>query len=168
MDEFAQTRGVDDLFDDDIVPVTAQAEEVPVEEDPPASDAHTAEFVPPAGDAQPNNDHRSNATPSEYRKRGGFGRGRAAGERGRGRGRGLGRGGRGATAAVTRDAGQDKGEATSSPAPADDQEQPEKQNETTTAEDGEEGNQSKESGKSKVYAVKGDRSGTGGVKKVSA
>lgn len=165
MDEFAQTRGVDDLFDDDIVPVTAQAEEIPAEQDL-STDAYPAELVTPAVEAHPYNDNRNNAVPPEYRKRG-IGRGRAHGERGRGRGRGFGRGGRDAGAA-TRDMGQEKGETPApvpAPANAEDQEHTDEKNESTPP-NGEEDDLSKEPGKSKVYAVKGDRSGTGGVKKV--
>lgn len=208
MDEFAQTRGVDDLFDDDIVPVTATAEEV-VEEtatfefDPErAWETHPhpqleSQSQSPQTESQAQSqsqsqqksrgkglsasvyadapDDGSTVVVGEYRKRGG----------GRGRGRGRGRRGRG---------GRNSGGDNIVRVEGDEQEGVQKGTETENGEQQQEeaeqakspdaadqgtdaaagaveaddtsNNKSNEEKQEKVYAVRGDRSGTGGVRKV--
>ncbi|KAI9370058.1 hypothetical protein BJX61DRAFT_516923 [Aspergillus egyptiacus] len=149
LDEFAQTRGGDDLFDDEIIPVAAEAQPPPepqvIEE--AAATVVDAETTPATTEVPP-------------RSRGG--------ER-RGRGRGRGRGGRGAQNAGQRRsdgsrsqaedaaAGTESGngEEKSAETPADKGDQPSKEDTGTPA--AAEG--------PRVPAVRGDRSATGGVKK---
>ncbi|RAK94989.1 uncharacterized protein BO80DRAFT_450602 [Aspergillus ibericus CBS 121593] len=152
MDEFAQTRGGDDLFDDEIVPVPA-AEQKPVPE------VHEDPAPVPAveNDAQP---ARTDTPP---RSRGG--------ER-RGRGRGRGRGGRGSHNSGRRGDGPVKTKPAESPT-----ERGDKSAENSTPETPAEGEQtgkedttadSKQAAGAegpRVPAVRGDRSATGGLKK---
>lgn len=152
MDEFAQTRGADDLFDDEIVPVPAEEQpqpEVQVEEQPVAT-VDTATPSPPAD------------TPARPR----------GGEK-RSRGRGRGRGGRGGP----QNPGQRRPDATSRAKSVDSA----AQNESETAEESardtpdvaeQEDKSETAADKSaagaegpRVPAVRGDRSATGGVKK---
>ncbi|KAI9046220.1 uncharacterized protein KD926_004058 [Aspergillus affinis] len=157
-DEFAQTRGGDDLFDDEIIPVVAE------EQAPPAVPVaeETVEVAPIEPQAQP----ARVDTPS--RSRGGA----AGGER-RGRGRGKGRGRRG-----SRNSSQRRAEGpVSRPKSVDATSQPENNNveDSTPDASGEnaeqrsnnEDNNASAAGADapKVPAVRGDRSATGGIKK---
>ena len=154
IDEFAQTRGGDDLFDDEIVPVPA-AEQKPE----PAVHAEPAPIPVVESDAQP---ARTETSP---RSRGG--------ER-RGRGRGRGRGGRGSHNSGRRGDGVVKNKPAESAT-----EREEKSAEGSTPETPAEGDQtgkedttasdSKTAGAEgpRVPAVRGDRSATGGIKKVA-
>ncbi|KAJ5387886.1 hypothetical protein N7509_010427 [Penicillium cosmopolitanum] len=84
MDEFAQTRGADDLFDDEIIPVSAEEQQVQTEVVVP-------EEVAPAPQVQEESPRvEKTASPRGETPQ----RGRGS-ERGRGRGRGRGKGGRG-------------------------------------------------------------------------
>jgi hypothetical protein len=183
MDEFAQTRGVDDLFDDDIVPVTAQTEELPVEEEP--YEQHPQYVSEPTPSPQPpitpadgsapqtaaNRTGQDDGGIAQYRKRGN-GRGRASFvDRGRGRGRGFGRGGKSVEAPGNVAPSQPQpGTTASSDEPTKtEQANVENDNKSPPANSDEkdappEGND--KSKEPKVYAVRGDRSGTGGVRKV--
>lgn len=145
VDEFAQTRGADDLFDDEIIPISAEQQVQQVEDVPEAEQKVEA-------------DNAQDGTSASRRPRGAYHRG---GERGRGRGRG--RGGRG---------GRDGGPKNESGEKID---QGDKKDDGQTAEENKEqlakdsATPSKPSGRSdtpRVQAVRGDRSGTGGIKKV--
>ncbi|KAF9890201.1 hypothetical protein FE257_006113 [Aspergillus nanangensis] len=161
MDEFAQTRGADDLFDDEIVPVPAEEQpkpEIQVEEQPPIATVVDTEATPARVE-----------TPSR-------------GER-RGRGRGKGRGGR----RGSQNSGQRRAEGAGAGAAraksADSSAQPESQDpieETTrsvsdaaTEQEGkpEIPTEPKAAAAAaaaeaqRVPAVRGDRSATGGIKK---
>ncbi|PYI05474.1 hypothetical protein BO78DRAFT_387733 [Aspergillus sclerotiicarbonarius CBS 121057] len=146
MDEFAQTRGGDDLFDDEIVPVPA-AEQKPVPE------VHEEPAPAPVveNDAQP---ARTDTSP---RSRGG--------ER-RGRGRGRGRGGRGSHSSGRRGDGAVKNKPAESATEHED-----KSAEASTPETPAEGDQTAKEDTTaaaegpRVPAVRGDRSATGGIKK---
>lgn len=144
VDEFAQTRGADDLFDDEIIPISAEQQVQQVEDVPEA-------------EQKVEGDNAQDGTSASRRPRG-YHRG---GERGRGRGRG--RGGRG---------GRDGGPKNESGEKVD---QGDKKDDGQTAGESKEqpakdtATPSKPSGRSdtpRVQAVRGDRSGTGGIKKV--
>jgi hypothetical protein len=187
MDEFAQTRGVDDLFDDDIVPIAAQAEELFVEEEPYEQHPQYAP-EPPTPSPQPaiapsdtsapqvlpaNRTGQDDSGAAQHRRRGN-GRGRAGfvDRGGRGRGRGFGRGGKGVETpgnVASPQLSQTGAPATSDEPAKTEQENVENDNKTPPANSDEkdaspEGND--KSKEPKVYAVRGDRSGTGGVRKV--
>ncbi|KAE8368645.1 hypothetical protein BDV27DRAFT_36784 [Aspergillus caelatus] len=156
MDEFAQTRGGDDLFDDEIVPVAAEPEvppEVQALEENVASLSLETETPPPRTETPP-------------RSRGG--------ER-RGRGRGKGRGGRQGSQNPASRRGDGGSRAKSA---ADDAAQNEKSHEepakVVSAEATEQAKKedatsdskpSAEANGPRVPAVRGDRSATGGIKK---
>lgn len=173
MDEFAQTRGADDLFDDEIIPVSAEqqaqtevvvqeAEPVPPEE--PVVERAPVEKPPAREDAS----QRSRGT-----------------ERGRGRGRGRGGRGRGGRGGRVENATQHKasttaGEPKSERASVAVSEGEGAREETATPEKPQKGlkeqpSQSEEATADatangaeaqRVPAVRGDRSATGGVRKV--
>ena len=157
VDEFAQTRGADDLFDDEIIPVSAeeQAQTVTVEE--------------ATGDepAKRESDTQAKEGTSPPRSRGG--------ERGRGRGRG--RGGRGAKAFHDRGSARagthaknKSGEKAADGSGKEMDETAEGTQDDKSAEGKEkaesEGSTGKPSDGPRVQAVRGDRSGTGGIRKV--
>ncbi|KAJ9354031.1 hypothetical protein DTO027B9_4952 [Paecilomyces variotii] len=156
VDEFAQTRGADDLFDDEIIPVSAeeQAQTVTVEE------------ATEDGPAKRESDIQAKEGTSPPRFRGG--------ERGRGRGRG--RGGRGAKAFHDRGSARAETHAKNKPGEkaADGSgkeidETAEGTQDDKSAEGKEkaesEGSTGKPSDGPRVQAVRGDRSGTGGIRK---
>ncbi|KAL2832702.1 hypothetical protein BJY01DRAFT_253811 [Aspergillus pseudoustus] len=159
LDEFAQTRGADDLFDDEIIPVAVEEQQ----QQPPAQQ-YQQPPEPPAVDqagTAPALDRESTPARTETppRQRGGE-------RRGRGRGRG-GRGGRGAQTSGSRrsDAPNIKTEegATESE-PQNGEEKP------AEAPVGAEQPSSEDAAAApadapRVPAVRGDRSATGGVKK---
>ncbi|PWY76942.1 hypothetical protein BO70DRAFT_372284 [Aspergillus heteromorphus CBS 117.55] len=163
MDEFAQTRGGDDLFDDEIIPVPA-AEQQPqpeVHPDPPAP-AAVEKDVPPA---------RTDTPP---RSRGGEKRGRGRGGRGRGGRRGSHSSGRRGDGPVKNNKpvdsppeNDDKSAEGSSPAtptiPAAPVEAEQNGREDATESDPK---QAATAEGPRVPAVRGDRSATGGIKKV--
>lgn len=166
MDEFAQTRGADDLFDDEIIPVSAEEQqaqtEVVISEPEPIQQEETPvveKQPPPRGD-----------TPQRGR----------GGDRGRGRGQGRGKGGRGLQ--ESRWADPKRGESPRSKGSSKTPE-PEMNWKTETAtpdhphEEAKDQTGQGEEGKGEVIiangaepqrvpAVKGDRSATGGVRKV--
>lgn len=164
MDEFAQTRGDDDLFDDEIIPVSAEEQQAQTEVIP------EPELVPepehPVLEKQPS-PHEDISQP-----------GRA--DRARGRGRGRGKGGRGLQDSKFADpkraeSPRAKGTAkTPEPetkqetevAPAD--QHPEEAKDLPGQEEEAKGEVSVANGAEpqRVPAVKGDRSATGGVRKV--
>ncbi|KAL2012351.1 hypothetical protein VTN00DRAFT_5069 [Thermoascus crustaceus] len=162
IDEFAQTRGVDDLFDDEIIPVPAEQQQQQFED------------VRDSGQEKVEHDTQREDGDAPQRFRGG--------ERGRGRGRG--RGGRGGRASHDRGPnraetnlkskqGENVTEVTDKDADNAAQSQGDKTAEETKGKTGSEAttSPSKSSGASnghappRVQAVRGDRSGTGGIKK---
>jgi hypothetical protein len=158
MDEFAQTRGADDLFDDEIIPVSAeeqqaQTEVIAPEPEPAVQEVHvaeTAEKASPRGDAP-------------QRGRGG--------ERGRRRGRGKGRGGRESEQKRAESSPRKKNSNANANAnaPATAREpspKPEKADEVKETGSVEEGNGQDANSEQRVPAVRGDRSATGGTRKV--
>lgn len=178
MDEFAQTRGADDLFDDEIIPVSAEEQQAQVEvvvaaepepEPAPRQEETTIEKQPPTrGD-------------TSHRDRGGDrdrGRGRGRGQ-GQGQGRGKGRGLQDSRWADNKPA--EKSPRLKGPKTAKEPGTP-KQTEPTTPDkpkaglaeaagqdDEGQGEDSVSNGTEpqRVPAVRGDRSATGGVRKVS-
>ncbi|KAJ6126970.1 hypothetical protein N7523_002582 [Penicillium sp. IBT 18751x] len=162
MDEFAQTRGADDLFDDEIIPVSAEEQQVQNEVVAPEPESAPKEEVPVI-EKQP-----SPRGDTPQRGRGGE-RGRARGS-GRGRGQGKPRGGLQDSrfadpklAPTPRRKGPTK-----TPEPAATPEAkaslPEKPQEAAKEENGgDEENNGTEA--PRVPAVRGDRSATGGVRK---
>ncbi|KAJ5221324.1 uncharacterized protein N7469_010211 [Penicillium citrinum] len=167
MDEFAQTRGADDLFDDEIIPVSAEEQQV------------QPEVVVPEVEPAPQEEKAPVEKPSsprgETKQRG------RGGERGRGRGRGRTKGGRGGresqpaeqkrAESVPRKNGSAKTglegsrwataeESPEKPKEAEKEEQPaqDEDNKSEVA-----NNDSAEA--ARVPAVRGDRSATGGVRK---
>ncbi|KAL4983766.1 hypothetical protein BDW68DRAFT_194142 [Aspergillus falconensis] len=169
LDEFAQTRGADDLFDDEIIPVSGEEQQPIIEPE-----------LQPQAQAQPDTqnavnekdverDCEASSTPvysDSARSRGGErrGRGRGRGRGGRGRGArdsGLGSGPRRPNWALNDpgDAGVENGAKTR------EGDEKEKAAETSAEkeEPGQEDNGAAEA--PRVPAVRGDRSATGGVKK---
>ncbi|OGM45237.1 hypothetical protein ABOM_005845 [Aspergillus bombycis] len=155
MDEFAQTRGADDLFDDEIVPVAAEPEvppEVQALEENVASLSLETQTPPPRTETPP-------------RSRGG--------ER-RGRGRGKGRGGRqgsqnsasrrgdGARTKPVDDAAAQNEKNNGEPAKDMSAEATEQAKKEDPASDSK---PSADANGQRVPAVRGDRSATGGIKK---
>ncbi|KAF7591127.1 hypothetical protein BBP40_001966 [Aspergillus hancockii] len=155
MDEFAQTRGGDDLFDDEIIPVAAEAEvppEVQALEENVATLTLDTQTSPPRTETPP-------------RSRGG--------ER-RGRGRGKGRGRRGSQSSASRrgDGGSraKSSEETTANEKSNEESAPEAASaEVTEQSKKEDGNSDSkpaaEASGPRVPAVRGDRSATGGIKK---
>ena len=80
IDEFAQTRGADDLFDDEIIPVSAGDQSAQVEVVPTA-----VQSEPSPSSQEVNSSEPPTESPRESAQRG-------RGDRGRGRGRGRGQG----------------------------------------------------------------------------
>lgn len=183
MDEFAQTRGADDLFDDEIIPVSAEDQQVQTEVVVP-------EEVAPAPQVQVQEESpRVEKTASPRGESAQRGRG---GERGRGRGRGRGKGGRGGresqpteqkrAESVPRKNGSAKSglegsrwatveESSEKPQAVEkdkeqeqtkEKDQPAEEEESKTEVASSDGTES-----ARVPAVRGDRSATGGVRKVS-
>lgn len=167
VDEFAQTRGGDDLFDDEIIPVSTE-EQAQSGIEPQKNT--TAEKSPDDGGGQavpaqtPHAQTPHAQTPSP-RPRGT--------ERGRGRGKGRGRGGRG-TSGQRRAEGGSRGNKPSEGATeteggdgAEDSAKPEKAaEEDDAASDSKAPSASNGNEGPRVPAVRGDRSATGGIKKV--
>lgn len=166
MDEFAQTRGADDLFDDEIIPFSAEEQQAQTEvvisepEPVPQEEKPVIEKQPP-----PRGD-----TPQRGR----------GGDRGRGRGQGRGKGGRGLQESRWADpkrgeSPRSKGSAKTpesdssrkTEAATSDQQHEELMDQTGQGEEGK-GEVLVANGAEpqRVPAVKGDRSATGGVRKV--
>ncbi|GMF67409.1 unnamed protein product [Aspergillus oryzae] len=158
MDEFAQTRGGDDLFDDEIVPVAAESEvppEVQALEENVASLSLETQTPPPRTETPP-------------RSRGG--------ER-RGRGRGKGRGGRQGSQNPASRRGDGGSRAKSADEAAQTEKSSEEPSKDVSAETTEQAKKedatsdskpSAEANGQRVPAVRGDRSATGGIKKENA
>ncbi|KAI3143773.1 hypothetical protein CBS147326_777 [Penicillium roqueforti] len=155
MDEFAQTRGADDLFDDEIIPISteeqqAHTEAITAEAEPESQEAHVPEKQAPE---QP---IPRGETPQRGR----------GGERGRGR-RSRGKGGRGG-----RESEQKRSESTPrkkapANAPAADVREASASRHEKPAEPKEQTGPVEEGGEEaqRVPAVRGDRSATGGLRK---
>lgn len=173
MDEFAQTRGADDLFDDEIIPVSVEEQQVQTEVVvPEVQQTPQEENIPIEKPSSPRGE-----TPQRGR----------GGERGRGRGRGRGKGGRGGrepqpaeqkrAESVPRKNGAAKGGlegsrwATAEESPQKPQQKPQdvEKDQPVQDEDGKSEVANTDSTEpARVPAVRGDRSATGGVRKVSA
>jgi hypothetical protein len=157
MDEFAQTRGADDLFDDEIIPVSAeeqqaQTEVIAPEPEPEVQEVHVAE-TPAAEKAPPRGD-------APQRGRGG--------ERGRRRGRGKGRGGPESEQKKPESSSRKKNANAPAANAREASPRPEKvdaSKETGLAEESN-GQEAVNSDAQRVPAVRGDRSATGGTRKV--
>ncbi|KAE8151387.1 hypothetical protein BDV25DRAFT_152718 [Aspergillus avenaceus] len=151
IDEFAQTRGGDDLFDDEIIPVAAEAHV------PPEVQALEENVATLTLDTQSPPTH----TEQSSRSRGGE-------KRGRGRGKGRGR-------RASHSSGSKRGDGAPRTKSADETAQTEKKSEdSATPEVTEESKKedattdpkpSAEANGPRVPAVRGDRSATGGLKK---
>jgi hypothetical protein len=152
VDEFAQTRGADDLFDDEIIPITGDQEIQHVTE----TSAEPEHQQPPTETAT------QQLAPASRRQRG---HARGAHDGGRGRGRGRGRGGRGSSDTGPKREPVVKENTTEVVEAPKDVEVIEKKDDTTTEEKKEEDIEGKTA--ARVQAVRGDRSGTGGIRKVS-
>lgn len=157
VDEFAQTRGGDDLFDDEIIPVATEEQvqtEVQPQGEAPEKQLETTSQTVPA------------QTPTRPR----------GAEKGRGRGRGRGRGGRGASGnqrseggAKTNKPAEDVIETEGGDSVEDSaREKPEKgpEKDDDAASDSKAPSASNGSESPRVPAVRGDRSATGGIRKV--
>jgi hypothetical protein len=152
MDEFAQTRGVDDLFEDEIVPIPTEQQNWEINEVP--DDVQNPGGLD-ATSGRPRGSNRGSVHDGE-----------------RGRGRARGRGGRSGTA--FHDQGQ-KSEPTEPPAGTgenvteindqslEDGEKPAKEG---LAAPSKSSGASSKTDNPRVQAVRGDRSSTGGIKKV--
>jgi hypothetical protein len=154
-DEFAQTRGADDLFDDEIIPVSAeqQTEVIAPEPEPELKEVPVetpTEKPIPRGD-----------TPQ-----------RGRGERGRGRrGRGKGRGGRESDSKRSESSSRKKhnanANANANASDARETPKPETPDESTEQVLDEHNDDEAVNGEAqRVPAVRGDRSATGGLRKV--
>ncbi|KAJ5513278.1 hypothetical protein N7463_002830 [Penicillium fimorum] len=162
MDEFAQTRGADDLFDDEIIPISTEQQQTQTEVAAPETEPKLQETHVPEKPV-PEQPIPRGETPQ-----------RGRGERGRGR-RGRGKGGRGG-----RDSEQKRSESsprkkTPANAPAADAREPsaskpekpvEPKEQASPVEEGN-GEDSATNGAEaqRVPAVRGDRSATGGLRK---
>ncbi|KAL4748685.1 hypothetical protein BDW72DRAFT_214600 [Aspergillus terricola var. indicus] len=167
IDEFAQTRGADDLFDDEIIPVSTEEQQTIIEPEPEPQTQTQAQSEPhqAVNEKDFERDREASSTPVHSdgaRSRGGERRGRGRGRGGRGRGArdsGLGSGPRRPNWALNDpgDAGVETG--------AKSREGEEKAAETSAEkeEPGHEDNGAAEA--PRIPAVRGDRSATGGVKK---
>ncbi|RHZ54373.1 uncharacterized protein CDV56_105084 [Aspergillus thermomutatus] len=161
IDEFAQTRGGDDLFDDEIVPVSAD-EQVQAEVQTPGENVAAIESQePPRIDTPP----RSRGGD----RRGGRGRGRGRGGRGShhsGRGRAEG-GPRGKSTDNATEREDNRVEDAARDTPVEGSEQSTKEDETKSdaKSDAKPAGAANGTEAQRVPAVRGDRSATGGVKK---
>ncbi|KAF4262867.1 hypothetical protein KXV95_008907 [Aspergillus fumigatus] len=157
IDEFAQTRGGDDLFDDEIIPVSADEQVQAEVQTPEENVADTKSQEPPRIDTPP----RSRGAD----RRGGRGRGRGRGGRGShhsGRGRAEG-GPRGRSTDNAAEREDNKVENAARDTPAEGSEQSAKEDETKA--DAKPAAAANGTEAQRVPAVRGDRSATGGVKK---
>ncbi|KAJ5773094.1 hypothetical protein N7457_007990 [Penicillium paradoxum] len=158
MDQFAQTRGADDLFDDEIIPVSAEQQQaqtkvIAAEPEPEPQEVSLPE--------------KSAAEPIQRGETPQRGRG---GERGRGRRRGKGgRGGRDSEQKRSESSSRKKTSTTASVADAREAgakpDKPEPKEPAGAGEDGD-GEEAVNGAESqRVPAVRGDRSATGGLRK---
>lgn len=152
VDEFAQTRGGDDLFDDEIIPVSTE-EQVQPETQPQEGTVDKPDEVALSPPTQP-----------RPRSRGG--------ERGRGRGRWRGRGGRKVSKNRRADGGAKDNKLVENTTEAESANVEDSETGQVPEKEDEAGSESKGPAASngegqRVPAVRGDRSATGGIKKVS-
>jgi len=164
MDEFAQTRGDDDLFDDEIIPVSAEEQQAQTEViAPEPKPEHESQDVHVPETPAPEKTTPRGETPQRGR----------GGERGRGR-RGRGKGGRGGRESEQKRSESSPRKRTNANAPAvnvpEASPKPEKVDESTEQTGPEEGNGqvavANSADAQRVPAVRGDRSATGGTRKV--
>ena len=178
MDQFAQTRGGDDLFDDEIIPVSAedqrtQTEVIAHEPEPETPDVHIPETVtaPATSTSTSTSTATATATAEKSTSRGDAPQRGRGGERGRGRrNRGKGRGGREADQGRSESSSRKKKPSNSPAVNARDASPiPDKTDESTDQPATEEGNGEEGAAGNdaqRVPAVRGDRSATGGLRKV--
>ncbi|KAJ0417826.1 hypothetical protein BJY00DRAFT_195619 [Aspergillus carlsbadensis] len=158
MDEFAQTRGGDDLFDDEIIPVTVEEQQQPPpvqQQQPPPEPLAAKEAVTAAVVDRDTTPATTDAPPRPRGER-----------RGRGRGRG-GRGGRGAQNAGPRRSDGPKSKIEEGTAETESQNGEDKTTEAPVEKAEQSSNEeaAAPADAPRVPAVRGDRSATGGVKK---
>ena len=158
-DEFAQTRGGDDLFDDEIIPVSAEQQQV-------SSDVAPQEVPETINKPDDTPTESPAVSPAPIQTPTGPRRG---GVRGRGRGRVRGRGGRGSNAPGRKDDGGNKKAVEGTPEPEGgtieaEKKVEEKEDDASSESKGPASNGGAEG--LRVPAVRGDRSATGGIKKV--
>lgn len=171
MDEFAQTRGDDDLFDDEIIPVSAQEQQTQTEAiapEPKPAPAPVPASVPEPKEAPEKPAAEKPIPRGETPQRG------RGGERGRGR-RNRGKGGRGGRESDSKRS--ESSQRRKGPAPAVETEshgdvgvsKPENATEGSKDQVGEVKEDDAEANGAeapRVPAVRGDRSATGGLRKV--
>ncbi|KAJ5550031.1 hypothetical protein N7535_002026 [Penicillium sp. DV-2018c] len=161
MDEFAQTRGADDLFDDEIIPISAEEQQTQTEviAHEPEPEAHE---VPAPEEPAPEQPIPRGETTQRGR----------GGERGRGR-RGRGKGARGGRESEQKRSESSPRKKASAQSPAPEVGSTSKREKSTEPKEqpnpAEEGNGEEPSLNSaeaqRVPAVRGDRSATGGLRK---
>lgn len=173
IDEFAQTRGADDLFDDEIIPVSAEEQQAQTEVVAPEPEPEPEPAPAPQEEQQPIEKQPPPRGETPQRGRGG--------ERGRGRGRGRGKPAKGLN--ESRFADPNYVESPPRAKPSTSTPEPEPAPETRDVSPGKSQDGAKEQegadeeGKNEVLiangaepqrvpAVRGDRSATGGVRKV--
>ncbi|KAL4795095.1 hypothetical protein BDV19DRAFT_389498 [Aspergillus venezuelensis] len=173
LDEFAQTRGADDLFDDEIIPVSAEEQTTVVEVEPsiqappppevpnqaPVQTAAVTESLSKLQvDGTPGREAETTPIPDAPRSRGGERRGRGKGRGGRGHGRG------GRDSGSRRSDGA-RGKPDDGAAEVETREGEEVAGETATNKSEDVAQDDAAAEAPRVPAVRGDRSATGGVKK---
>ncbi|KAJ5129482.1 uncharacterized protein N7515_005521 [Penicillium bovifimosum] len=163
MDEFAQTRGADDLFDDEIIPISAEEQQTQTEVIAHEPEPEQQE-VPVPEEPAPEQPIPRGETPQRGR----------GGERGRGR-RGRGKGARGGRESEQKRSESSSRKKSSAQSPASDVRRGSTSKGEKSAEPKEqpgpveEGNGEEQSSNGaeaqRVPAVRGDRSATGGLRK---
>lgn len=180
MDEFAQTRGSDDLFDDEIIPVIEPiAVPVPVAEPTPPPKAPAPTSTPKVASAlkqRPGDLVSKWDTPNPSERGGRGGRGGERGRGGRGRGRGRGNAVPPVLPPAAQAAESEPNESPDKPEPQSEpiKEEPSSEEQTEEAAERAEGEDTvdatavpaPEKAAPRPTAVRGDRSATGGIKKV--
>jgi len=150
MDEFAQTRGADDLFDDEIIPASAEEQAQQEEAPPPQSEVEAQKAADRHdGDSQPAPDHALEPSHETHlrSKRGG-----------RPVWRGKRRTDRATNKPTETSGGQEKEAVDDSADTLEDQ--------TTQDDDTKSSSKQPAEANQHVPAVRGDRSATGGIRKV--
>lgn len=182
IDEFAQTRGADDLFDDEIIPVSAEQQQAQTEVVSPEPEPEPIPAPAPTSQEERSSVEKQPPPRAETPQRG------RGGDRGRGRGRGRGKPAQGLSESRFADPAyfespprnkaprnkSSKPTAEPEPAPEARDVSPEKTQDGTKDQEapkeddkGEDLNGT-DAEPQRVPAVRGDRSATGGVRKVSA
>ncbi|KAL4942606.1 hypothetical protein BDV06DRAFT_159564 [Aspergillus oleicola] len=186
LDEFAQTRGADDLFDDEIIPVSAEEQTTVVEVEPSLQPSVQAQS-PPQDSVQVQDQVQTQAVTESLSKLhvgetatvaashetdtmpvpNASDAPRSRGGERRGRGRGRGGRGRGARDSVSRrsDGAKSKSDEGATETESREGEEQTGDTATTKSEEASAGQDDASAEAPRVPAVRGDRSATGGVKK---